>query len=532
MCGAFAPLLAIAMAGTVALAASPAMSGEVVELAQLQRPAPLVDAVRDRNSKAVDALLSTGQRVDVNQRSMDGTTALHWAVYHDDFPLMERLIRAGARTNVQNDYGASPMSEAAVVGDVKVLKRLLAAGADVESPNADGQTALMILARTSNVEAAKLLIAHHANVNAREQWHGQTALMWAAAQAQPPMVRLLAHQGAEVNARSLVNDWERQVTSEPRAQERPSGGLTPLLYAARKGCIECVRILLDAGADIDLADPDGVTPLMLATLNLNFDTAALLVKRGADVNRWDLWGRSPIYEAVDMNTIPVGGRSDRPSTDKTTGLQLAASLLAAGADPNLQLKLFPPFRSLRDDRGKDLMLGPGTTPLVRAAKAGDVGCVKLLLAHGANPSLPTASGITPLMAAAGNGSLGRDTRGRYRNEADAIETVNLLLAAGADVNSRDNNGQTALHGAALWGWSKLVAILAAHNADVMVKDARGRTAADVAQVSGEGVGGPSGPHPETAALLRHLMSTAAGSAASTPGQARSADLWREVPAAE
>src|SRR5690606_23357703 len=146
-----------------------------------------------------------------------------------------------------------------------------------------------ILSRTSNVEAAKLLISHGANVNVREQWRGQTPLMWAAAEAQPAMVRLLAEHGAEVDARSAVNEWGRQVTAEPRMQARPSGGFTPLLYAARKGCAECAEILIEAGADVNLPDPDGVTPLLLATLNFNFDTAALLIRRGAEVDRWDLW---------------------------------------------------------------------------------------------------------------------------------------------------------------------------------------------------------------------------------------------------
>jgi uncharacterized protein len=474
-------------------------------------PAPLVEAAHARNAAAAQALLAAKPSPDVNQRSSDGTTALHWAVYYNDASLIERLLAAGANPNARNDYGSTPLALAAVVGNVSVIKKLLQAGADVESANADGQTALMIVARTSNVEAAKVLLSHGAHVNAREQWRGQTALMWAAAEAQPAMVELLIKHHALVNDRSLVNNWERQVTSEPRMQARPSGGFTPLLYAARKGCLDCAKYLVAGGADVNLADPDNVTPLLLATLNFNFDVAAFLVQHGADVNKWDLWGRSPLYEAVDMNTLPVGGRADRPSSDKTTALQLAEMLLKAGANPNLQLKLFPPYRSLRDDRGADTLLTVGTTPLIRAAKAGDVAAMHLLLEHGANPNLPTAAGITPLMAAAGNGSSGLDTRGRYKTEAQAVEAVKVLLAAGVDINTRDNNGQTALFGAATWGWNDLVKTLVAQKADLMVKDSRGRTAADIAM----GVAGSSGrassqAHPETAALLRKLM------AANTP----------------
>jgi len=494
----------------VALVLLAASSGVVVAADQVvepvETPAPLVIAARSNDSAAVLALLNAKPRPDVNQRTADGTTALHWAVYHNDVGLIERLLAAGADANARNDYGATPMSEAAVIGNVKVLSRLLAAKADVESANADGQTALMVISRTSNVEAAQLLIRRGANVNARETWRSQTPLMWAAAENQPAMVRLLVKHGAQVDARSNVNEWERQVTAEPRMQARPSGGFTPLLYAARKGCAECAEILVKAGADKNLTDPDGVTPLILATLNFNFDVAAFLVQAGADVDKWDLWGRSALYAAVDANTLPTGGRADRPSLDKTTSLRLIEMLLAAGANPNLQLKLFPPYRSLRDDRGADTMLSVGTTPLLRAAKAGDVAAMRLLLAHGANADLPTATGITPLMAAAGNSSSSIDTRGRYKTEAQAIEAVQVLLAAGANINARDRTGQTALHGAARWGWNGLVKTLAANNVDLMAKDAQGKTAADIAMGGATSSGRAAAQaHPETEALLRQLM---------------------------
>jgi ankyrin repeat protein len=484
-----------------------ALAGPVIE--PREPPAPLVIAARIGDAAGVRALLSAIPRADVNQRTADGTSALHWAVYHNDVPLIEALLAAGADATVRNDYGSTPMSEAAVVGNVRVLRDLLAAHADVESANPDGQTALMILSRTSNVEAARLLLAHHANVNAREHWRGQTPLMWAAAESQPAMVQLLLTHGAQVDARSNVNEWERQVTAEPRMQSRPAGGFTPLLFAARRGCLDCARRLLEHGADKDLADPDGVSPTLEAVLNFNFDVARLLIERGADPNRWDYWGRAPLYAAVDLDTLPVGGRADRPSTDRTTSLGLIELLLKAGANPNLQLKLFPPYRSLRDDRGADGMLTVGSTALLRAAKAGDVPAMRLLLAHGANPQLPNASGITPLMAAAGNGSSPIDTRGRYKTEPQALEALEVLIAAGANVDARDAGGQTALHGAAGWGFNTLITSLAAHHADLLAKDVRGRTAADIAAGTASSSGRASAEaHPETAALLRKLMAHA------------------------
>jgi ankyrin repeat protein len=479
----------------------------------VERDAPLALAIQAKNSAKVQELLAA--KADVNQRTADGTSALHWAIYYNDESLVEQLLKAGADVNVRNDYGSTPMSEAAVVGNVKVLRKLLEAGADTESANADGQTALMIVSRTSNTEAAELLIRKGAKVNAREQWRGQTPLMWAAAENQPAMVKLLVKHRADVNARSNVNEWERQVTAEPRMQARPSGGFTPLLYAARRGCLECAQTLLKAGADKNLTDPDGVTPMLLATLNFNFDIAALLIQQGADVNRWDYWGRSPIYAAVDMNTLPTGGRADRPSLDRTSGIQLIEMMLKAGANPNLQLKLFPPYRSLRDDRGADTLLSVGTTPLIRAAKAGDIPAMKLLIEHGANVNLPTERGITPLMAAAGNGSAGLDTRGRYKTEEQAVEAVDLLVKAGADINARDRGGQTALHGAASWGWNNLVKSLVANKVDLAAKDTQGRTAADIARGSATSSGRSSArAFPETEKLLRQLMTQAAPPTAS------------------
>jgi uncharacterized protein len=468
-----------------------------------ETPATVVAAVHEGSRSAALALVA--QKVDVNVPESDGTTALHWAVHNGDAPLVEQLLKAGAKVNVRNDYGATPLSEAAVLADPALLARLVQAGADVNATNDDGQTALMLVARNGNVEAAKLLIAHHANVNAREKWRQQTALMWAAAQAQPAMVRYLISRGAEVNARSLVNEWERQVTAEPRSQARPAGGLTPLLYAARRGCLDCARALVEGGADVNLADPFGVTPLLMATQNFSFDTAAYLLSKGASPNRWDNAGRSALYAAVDLNTIPFGGRADRPSLDDTTSLELIRRLLAAGANPNLQLKLMPPYRSLRDDRGADGLLAIGATPLLRAAKAGDVPAMKLLLAAGAKVDLPNVSGITPLMAAAGNGSSKIDTRGRYKTPEQAIESIQLLLAAGADINARDAQGQTAVFGAAIFGWNEVIRTLVAHGAKVDVLDSRGRSAVDAALGTGGGGRAGSDPQPETAALLRSLI---------------------------
>jgi uncharacterized protein len=470
----------------------------------------LIDAAKANDSIAALALVK--DKADVNATEGDGTTPLHWAVYHDDVALVESLLKAGAKASVGNKYGSTPLLEAAVRGDSVVIEKLLKAGADTNAGNADGQTPLMIISRTSNIEAAKLLIKHGANVNATEHWHDQTPLMWAAAESQPAMVKLLLDHGAKPDARSLLNHWERMVTAEPRAQGREPGGLTALLYAARQGCLECVKWLVAARADVNLPDPDGITPLLMAVTNFHFDVGSYLVGKKANVNTWDWWGRTPLWAAVDLNTIPHGGRPDRPSLDDTTSVKMIEMLLDAGANPNAQLKLFPPYRALGPDRGADMMLTMGATPLLRAAKAGDVVAIRLLLDHGANPNLPNIQGVTPVMAAAGLGSNEIDTRGRFKTQPDQIASIDLLVKAGADINAHDHNGQTALHGAALFGYDDVIKDLVAHNADVNAKDNKGMTPLDSAmgRAGGHGRGGVSiEVHEATAALIKQYQSASA-----------------------
>src|SRR6202047_2042798 len=214
----------------------------------------------------------------------------------------------------------------------------LDAGGNVEAPNQEGQTALMLAARAGSLDVAELLVRHGANVNARETWRGQTALMWAAAARSAELTRFLISHKADVNARALANDWPTQLTGEPRNQYRPTGGLTPLLYAARSGCTDCVQALLDAGADPSRPNPDGVTALMGAIDNFAFDTAQLLIERGA----------TAMYVAIDMNTYSLDAYAQRTGppivTTKTTALELARLFLAAGVNPNTQLNMHRPSR--------------------------------------------------------------------------------------------------------------------------------------------------------------------------------------------
>lgn len=214
------------------------------------------------------------------------------------------------------------------------------------------------------------------------------------------MIRFLTSRGAEVDAHSTVRDWPRRMTAEERPKDLNRGGLTGLMFAAREGRVEAVRALLDAGANVNYADPDGSTPLLVALMNGHWDVAKLLIESGADANTWDWWGQTPLFLAVDMNTLPTGARVELPTMDMATGLDIINLLIAKGANVNAQLKLRPPYRNVPQDRLADPAIDNGATPLLRAAKAADLPVMKALLAAGALVDLPNAYGHTPLIVAA------------------------------------------------------------------------------------------------------------------------------------
>jgi ankyrin repeat protein len=253
------------------------------------------------------------------------------------------------------------------------------------------------------------------------------------------MVKFLASKGANLNDHGKVNQWERKIIQEPRPKDMNKGGFTALHYAAREGCALCVQYLLAAHADPDSEDPDRETPLLLALENMHFDTSAVLVKGGADLDKWDLFGRSPVYMAADVSTLPMKGNGARaviPSADKLSAVDVGRMMLQAGANPNIQLKRRPPYRDVPQDRGGDGMLAQGATPLLRAARGGDDKFVALLLEYKALVDLPSKEGITPLMAAAGVDYGARVTRGRNRTDEGVLASMDLLIKAGANVNAR------------------------------------------------------------------------------------------------
>ena len=478
----------------------------------------LADRIQAGDRKAALEMIAAG--ANVNQTQPDGTTPLHWATYRVDRELVDRLLKRGAKANVVNHYGASPLHEAVRVASPELTGMLIEAGADANAANEDGMTALMLAARTGNVTVAEVLVKAGADVNRREAFKGQSAVMWAAGENHPEMVAFLVAKGADLSIRATSTDWPSQISNEPRVQYRPVGGLTPLLYAARAGCLGCVRTMVEAGADKDRPNPDGMTPMIMALDNGAPEVAHYLLDKGANPHTWDWWGRTPLYVAVTMR----GGVDSRAGQRSPASLAFIKALLEAGVNPNPQLAFKEPSRGGRDNRFRDDLLTTGATPLLRAAQTFDNDVLVLLLAKGALVDLPNASGVTPFMAAAGIGTrnaAGVTGAGPPDNViALSLETLEILRKAGADVNARitdvtsltariartntmtDRQGQTALFLAADTGRAAVVRYLIEHGARTDLKDDAGKTALDLVQGRGEAGRGGDARTNEILSLLQ------------------------------
>jgi len=493
------------------------MFGVVLGVATADAQAPdrrLARATKANDSVTANSLLRA--KANPNVADVDGTTPLQWAVRNNNVAVVERLLAAGADPRAQNRNGVTAIQLACEIGSAPLVTRLLDAGVPATATGPLGETALHSCARSGNVTAAKVLVARGAPLEAGESWRGQTPLMWAAAQGHAPVVAMLIEAGANPNTRSTIVEWERQRTQEPRDKWLPPGGFTALHLAAREGCVACVTALLEGKAAIDDVDPDRQSALVLALMNGHFDVAGTLIDRGIDVNLKDKVGRTALWAAVDAHTMPSSNRpSPRETDDELSSLDVVKKLLAKGAEVDAALAQQIPYRT-KLDRGGDGVLGAGTTPLLRAAKAGDVPVVKLLLEKGANARATTRNGVNGIMMAANVGTREEDMTGRNKTQREAVDTIALLLEAGANVNAGDTQGRTAAHGAALWGLTDVVRFLHQSGAAFDVKDKRGFTALDTALGLAGGFGFDQRSavvHDETAKAIRELT----GMTATAPG---------------
>ena len=425
----------------------------------------LIEAIADQDHETVRALLE--QKVDVDAAEGDGATALHWAVVRDDVEVVEALLGAGADANPANDYGVTPLLLGCTNRNAVVVGKLLDAGADPNAATEMGETALMSCAKTGAADALEALLDHGAKVEAREASHGQTALMWAATQENPEAVRVLLAHGADVHARSDTHLLPVNLGNGNPFEDyvlQPQRGSTPLMFAARNGRVENARLLLDAGADVNVKAPNGESALVLASFSDQGKVAALLLERGADPMAADA-GYTALHTAVS--------RGDA---------ELVKALCAHGADPNARLT----NGSLQQRNLNFYSLSAqlaGATPFWLAAKYAEVEIMRALADCGADPLLMPDNGITPLMAAAGEGWATRASNRRGQGigvdaaallvasgEHSTFEATRIALELGADVHATDPDGNTALHAAVQLAYPSVVDLLIEHGARLDAKN--------------------------------------------------------------
>jgi ankyrin repeat protein len=403
----------------------------------------LLDAVKAQNIAAVRDRIAA--HVDVNGAEPDGFTALHWAAERNNVELVKLLIAAGANVKAASRYRITPLYMACNNGDAAIADRLIAAGADPNEISFEGQTALMTAAASGNADVVKLLLKRGASVNAAEPFRGQTALMWAASEGNTTAAEQLIEFGASIGAKS-------------------KSGFTPFLFAVRNAHIETALALLKHGANVNDVAPDGTNALNMAVVNAYFEMASALLDAGADPNLPDprgsalhtlAWLRKPGTDgAAGVGNTPHG---PPPPTGNVTALDLAKKLLAKGANANARVDWAEPKFGKEGGTARNppnIQLGRhflsyrGATPFYVAAKNGDAQLMRALLDGGADGTIPTFAGITPLMAAAGLDYWEGEAPGPFAgvSEAERLEAVKLAVASGNDVNAQANFGDYAMVG--------------------------------------------------------------------------------------
>jgi ankyrin repeat protein len=500
-----------------------------------------------------DLLIAAG--ADVKKPNRDGATALQLASINGSAPMIQRLLKAGADVNELSPNGETPLMFAARNGNPDAVKLLIDQKADVNAKEKlRGTTPLMWAAEQSHPEAIKLLLASGADYKAASNFDTKGNRAYLA-----PTVRQRAEsaqaaggfggqgkqgrggfpgqgkqggagRGQAKQAKAADGKEEDVVAAADaaaldfafgRTRDTDGGGITPLVFATRQDCLECVKELLEAGADVNQVTHYGWTPLLTATQNRHYKIGAYLLDHGANPNIKNNGGWSPLYLATDNRNIEGGDYPVRkPDMDHLDFIKL---LLAKNADVNVRVcgtqstatTCVGDSTETRTNFTMQWLNEDGATPFLRAAQSSDVELMKLLLAHGADPKINTARNVTPLAVAAGIAWVEGVTYETSREEN--VETVKMLLDLGIDPNIHDEDGRTSLHGAAHKGRNEIIQLLVDHGGDLEAHDNGSRDTVNGAMKGmtwipvhySEGlvrVGVQSAiAHPETTVFIKKLM---------------------------
>jgi ankyrin repeat protein len=522
-----------------------------VNAAQADGATAIQWAVYRDDLEMADLLLAAGANIKLANR--DGATPLYLASLHGSARMIEKLLHAGADVNQLGPQGETPLMLAARTGNLDAIRVLLDQHADVNAKDKlRGTTALMWATEQSHPEAVKLLIEHGAMVSAqsdidtrnarnnlantvKQRLHSSFGVFGkrgpgndgtpavpegapappAAAPARGPVVATKGRPPTQPNGEDEVLAFFR------RPAKKDGGGLTPLVYAARENCIQCAQTLVAAGADVNQKTYYGWTALLVATQNRHYQLAQYLLEHGANPNTPNNGGWTPLYLATDNRNIEGGDYPVRaPDMDHLDFIKL---LIAKGADVNARIcgvestpeECKGDSTETRTNFTMQWLFEDGATPFLRASQSGDVELMKLLLAHGANPKIFTAHNVTPLAVASGIGWVEGVTF--EWSPEQTTEAVKMCLDEGIDPNVADDEGRTALHGAAHKGRLEVIQLLVDRGANLDAHDGGSRDSVNGALLGktwipldwARGlvrVGVQSAiAHPEAAALLSKLM---------------------------
>ena len=482
----------VAIAGILITASGSGLAGKAHAAAD---DPPLVAAAEAGDVAEVRDLLAAGAHVDA--ASVDGVTALHWAVHRDLPELVRLLLDSGADVSAANRYGVQPIALAATNGSAAVLRRLLDAGADPNAAMPGGETALMTAARAGPPEAVRVLLRAGADPNARDDLGGQTAVMWAAARNNAPAVHALAELGADLHVRTA---GPSPPPSRSYFRSPAPTSFTALLFAVRAGAIDAVRALLDAGADIDDTLSDGQSALVVAAANAHWELADYLLDRGADPNLAGA-GWNALHQTVrTRRPNPSGGLAGPIPTGSVDSIDVVRKLIARGVDVNARMMT----NGMKDGQ-RSRLNRLGATAFFLAAKNTDVEAMRVLIEAGADPRIPSADGTTPLMVAAGIAIFipGEDGGSLPGQEDEVFEAVRMCVELGTDVNATNFRDETALHGAAFRGVNRIVEYLVQQGAALAARTVEGWTPLAIA--NGLSYSDFFKAQAHTADLIRELM---------------------------
>jgi ankyrin repeat protein len=539
---------------------------------------PLHLAAGIGSTEAITALLDAGAEVDVREGAW-GQTPLMWAANYDRVDAVKLLLARGADIKAISKVENIPERERADAQSRSLRQRRVAALAQAEQPAGAGRGAPPGAGRgaggppqapagragaPANAAAPADSTATRPAATTRANPDSGTSQDQGGQRGYPPPAPAPQDQGGQRGYPAPSAAPQEQATQAAAgragragggggrggraggAAERAlsygelvgsKGGLTPLLFAAREGNMETVKVLLAAGAPVgQSSEGDHTSPMLMAAINGHFDIAKLLLDRGASPNQMSDAGATPLYATIN---VQYAAKSLYPQPtaqkqQKTTYLELMEALLKLGADPNARLSKHLWYMSYNFD-----LLGvntTGATPFWRAAYGTDVPAMRLLLKYGADPTIATRKpagrqrgddapaeddgdvkdpsglppvpaggpGVYPIHAASGVGYGEGYAANAHMHAPDGwIPSVKFLIEElGVDVNQRDHNGYTPLHHAAARGDNDLIMYLMSKGADVTAVSRRGQTVADMANGPVQRIP----PFVETVALLEKLGS--------------------------